>query len=56
MQLYATWLLLKVYSSDEPIRDELRWRPRVALAINLPILLTLALWALVTFADSSPWF
>jgi hypothetical protein len=57
VQLYVTWLLLKVFFSDEPLRDRLRWRPWVALAINLPALLTFALWALSTFSDSrGPWF
>lgn len=45
LQLYVSWLLLKVYVSDEPLGDGPRGRAWAALAINLPLVLLLAIFA-----------
>ena len=39
LQAYTSWLLLRVWFSDEPLRNEWRRRALVAMAINVPFVL-----------------
>lgn len=44
MQLYMLYLLLKVFISDEELRDKYRRRAWLAAAINVPIVLFICIW------------
>lgn len=49
LHVYVSWLLLRVYLSDEALGDGPRWRAWVALLLNVPIMAILGMFTLACF-------
>jgi len=51
IEIYAFWLLIQVFISDEPLAPANRWKVTVAAIINLPVMFCLCMIARFALSD-----